>query len=79
MSCRRASVSSMLDRLESWSEPVTVNPARRGVARLPTRDESMSVARFALLTAAAFAVPAAIVIVWFLSTAGVAGFIYAQF
>lgn len=79
MSSRRASVSSVLDRLESWSEPVAVNPRKRNEARTATREEPLGPARFALLTAAAFAVLAMILLAWFLNTAGIAGFIYAQF
>ena len=79
MSSRRVSVSSVLDRLEAWGEPPVVNPVRRPDAHGPAREAPPSPAQFVLLVVCAFVALTAIVFVGFLNTAGVAGFIYAQF
>ena len=79
MSSRRVSVSSVLDRLEAWGEPPVVNPVRHADPSPPTGEASPGPGRFVGLMACAFVALAAILFVWFVNTAGVAGFIYAQF
>ncbi len=79
MSFGPVSISSVLDRLQSWGDAPVVNPVKgRGRARLspPTTPETRAhPIAFAVVT---FVALAAILIVSLLTTS-TSGFIYAQF
>lgn len=81
MSSRAVSLSSALDRLQSWGDEPTVNPMTRKVEspRVPVPANGPGPARFASLLACTFFALAAILVVWLVTTSPSVGFIYAQF
>ncbi len=81
MSSRRASLSSVLDRLQAWGDPPVVNPVRASARVTPPKppEGPRSPARLAGLALWTFLALTAILVVWLVTTSAGTGFIYAQF